>query len=68
MSLPELPRYLHKAGCESLLVKDAAAYQAAVDDGWTLFPQMNGVAPFDESEPEEPVEAPKKRGRPRKTE
>lgn len=73
--IPELPRYLHKHGQESLLVKDEAAYRAAVDDGWQLLPPINGhVIDFDEAievevEMDEPVtdDPPKKkRGRPKK--
>lgn len=65
MSLPELPRYLHKPERESLLVKTPEAYEAAIADGWTVHNQFNGHAiDFEEAAPEVDVEidAPK-RGR-----
>lgn len=60
-NIPELPRYLHKAGVESLLVKDEGAYLAAIEDGWSVSNQFDEApveAPVDADEPEKP-----KRGR-----
>ena len=59
MSKPELPRYLHKPGVESLLVKNEDEYGAAIADGWSVsnqFPEEAPAAPEAEDEP-------KKRGR-----
>lgn len=57
---PETPRYLHKPGVDSLLVKDEAAYDAAIADGWSVSNQFDAIEPVAEPPADD---EPKKRGR-----